>query len=501
MTKKSDLEAPVESAIPFNPCSNGEYLPLVSTPRAQQAQQIWRQLVEEKHRRLGMSRRQFAESACGLATSLFVINQLACDDNARSSGVADSGHLAGGGSGGTSPVGGSLDAYYDVSPEMMEDAACAEDRLYAPDEFVFDVQTHPSTPLDAWPDRAPSEVALDFIKQIFVQGGTSVACITGIPAARDLGVDNVIARTQLREILQRIGGDRLRIHANVAFQGNVAAELEYMEKVDSAYDIGAWKVYPYDKPWLANQEQGLAFADKARSLGVTVIAAHRGIAGNGDYFHAGSPRDLVEAAKQNPDLKYLCYHSGWESGRREDHPYDEAAAAQQTFGIDRLVRAVSEFQIPRNTGNVYAELGSTWHNLRSRPEEAAHALGKLLLAVGENRILFGTDSVFNGTPFGQIAALRAFQIPETLRRQYGYPEITPEIRRKILGLNAAPIYGVDPTRPRCEFGDDEVNALKLAWQHDRRAVPMPHPHRYLGPRTRREFLAFVRNEQRQNESV
>lgn len=484
MTKKTDPEEPIESAIPFHPCSNGEYAPLLPTRRAKQAQLLWQELVEEKHRRLGMSRRQFAQSACGIATSLFVINQLACDETSRSSGTV-------------SPD-ASPDAFYDVSPNMMEDVACAQNKLYAPDEFVLDVQTHASTPLASWPGSAPSEVALDFIKQIFVQGGTSVACISGIPAARDLGSDNVFARSQLREILQRIGGDRLRIHANVAFETNVAAELEYMEKVDSSHDIGAWKVYPYEKQWLANQEQGLAFADKARSLGVTVIAAHRGIAGNGDYLHAGSPRDLVDAARQNPDLKYLCYHSGWEGGNAEDHPYDAGATAQQTFGIDRLVKAVSEFQIPRNTGNVYAELGTTWHNLRSRPQEAAHALGKLLLSVGEDRILFGSDSVFNGVPAGQIAVLRAFQIPASLRQQFGYPEITPEVRRKILGLNAAPIYGVDPTKPRCVFGDDEVNALKLAWQHDPRSVPMPHPHRYLGPRTRREFIAFLRNERRQN---
>jgi hypothetical protein len=36
-----------------------------------------------------------------------------------------------------------------------------------------------------------------------------------------------------------------------------------------------------------------------------------------------------------------------------------------------------------------------------------------------------------------------FQIPENLRRQYGYPELTEQAKRKILGLNSAKLYGIE----------------------------------------------------------
>ena len=496
--KKSSPDDVVRSAIPFHPCSNGEYMPGPPDERARQAESLWRRLVDDLHRRTNMSRRDFAQSACGVATSLFVLNHLACsDDGSGAIGETLDAGIGQDAAGSTTTDSG----FYDVSSDMMQDPDCAAKLLYDPDQFVLDVQTHVANPplSSPWPEGSPTERAIDYIKSIFVEGGTTVACISGTPAARSPGEGNMDARTQLREIVDRIGVDRMRLHANLDFRGNASAELEYMSRIASQHTVGAWKVYPYAQPWLANQEQGLPFAERAIALGVPVIAAHRGIAENGSYRAAGSPRDLVDAARQTPGVRYLCYHSGWEFGRREDHPYDPEAPDEQTFGIDRLIRAVLEFDIAPNEGNVYAELGSTWHNLRTRPEEAAHALGKLILYLGEDRILFGTDSVFNGPPQGQIAALRAFQIPESMRQMYGYPEINDEIRRKILGLNAAPLYGVDPTLERCQFGNDDVELLRMSFLDDRRSVPMPHPERYLGPKTRREFLAFVRNERRLGE--
>lgn len=53
-----------------------------------------------------------------------------------------------------------------------------------------------------------------------------------------------------------------------------------------------------------------------------------------------------------------------------------------------------------------------------RPVEAAHVIGNLLLA-------------------------GSFRIPPALSEEYGYPELTPAIKEKILGVNAAAIYDID----------------------------------------------------------
>src|SRR5262249_7568425 len=61
---------------------------------------------------------------------------------------------------------------------------------------------------------------------------------------------------------------------------------------------------------------------------------------------------------------------------------------------------------------------------------------------GEDRIVFGSDSVWYGSPQWQIEALWRFQIPEHLRRRYHYPELTERAQRKIFGLDNARLYGI-----------------------------------------------------------
>ena len=62
--------------------------------------------------------------------------------------------------------------------------------------------------------------------------------------------------------------------------------------------------------------------------------------------------------------------------------------------------------------------------------------------MGEDRILFGTDSVWYGSPQWQIEAFWRIQIPEEMRKKWGYPELTERAKRKILGLNSAKLYGI-----------------------------------------------------------
>jgi len=464
---KSALERPLVSPVSFDPPSNGEFCPRPQSPRANRMERLFWRAVEDLHRRLGMTRRQFAESACGMASALWAINQAACGDD--------------GGSG----------AGYGVSDEMMQDEELAR-QVLSGDDFIFDVQTHVSDPLEAFERDDPPQRALDFIKEIFVQSETSVACVTGVPATRDLGIGNVEASRTLREIIDRLAGPRLIFHVN-ADPENGPGELDYMSSVvDQGFTVAAWKVYPHDGALrLDSEELGGPFVERALSLRVPVIAAHRGISGGGGLDAAGSPRDVVRAAKAAPDVKFLIYHSGWESGFDENHPYDPANTNPQ--GVDRLIRALEENQLGPG-GNVYAELGTTWFNLMTEPDQAAHVLGKLLLYLGPERIVWGTDCVFNGVPQSQITALRMFQIPESLQSEFGYPALTAETRARIFGLNAADVYGVDPAAVRYSIADDEVDRLRSAFLQDPRSVPLPDQRIYEGPRTRREFMALLARE-------
>jgi hypothetical protein len=131
--------------------------------------------------------------------------------------------------------------------------------------------------------------------------------------------------------------------------------------------------------------------------------------------------------------------------------------------------------------NVYAELGSTWWYLMRYPTQAAHVLGKLLRFVGEDNVLWGTDCLFYGSPQDQIQALRAFHISREFQDRFGYPELTREIKNKILGLNGARLYGVEPITDRCEFSRRELEQLRRQ---------LPGRNRTLGPSTPSEARAF-----------
>ena len=80
------------------------------------------------------------------------------------------------------------------------------------------------------------------------------------------------------------------------------------------------------------------------------------------------------------------------------------------------------------------------------PTIAAHILGQLLKFMGEDRVVFGSDSVWYGSPQWQIEALWRFQIPEALRDKYGYPELSEAAKRKILGLTSAKLYGIQAVK-------------------------------------------------------
>jgi hypothetical protein len=135
---------------------------------------------------------------------------------------------------------------------------------------------------------------------------------------------------------------------------------------------------------------------------------------------------------------------------------------------------------------VYAELGSTWRFLMRDPDSAAHALGKLFRYCGTDNVLWGTDSIWYGSPQDQIQAFRTFQIAPELRSMYGYPEITPALRAKIFGLNATRVYAISAEEVKKHTRADRIAEERLAYSEH----PEPHYLTY-GPKTRREFLNLL----------
>jgi len=297
-----------------------------------------------------------------------------------------------------------------------------------------------------------------------------------------------------REIIDRLssGGDgRLLLHSIVVPNvGPLQSQLDLMQARAEAMSVAAWKIYtpygPGGRGWfLDDPDVGIPFIEKSRSLGINRIAAHKGFPLQGFSREHASPRDIGVVAKAFPDMHFIVYHSGYDP-QVDEGPYDAANAER---GVNSLVKSLLDNGIPPNS-NVYAELGTTWRNVMSDPTQAAHVLGKLLTHVGEDRVVWGTDCIWYGAPQPQIVAFRTFQIDPELRDQYNYPELTPELKAKVFGLNAARLYGVDPEAQRCALDRDEVERFRGTYRdldvgsHELTWAPR-------GPISRRDMLRYA----------
>jgi hypothetical protein len=334
------------------------------------------------------------------------------------------------------------------------------------DELVVDVQTHLleydlSQPLEGyWGSGFPQAACglddpracfgIDQWQQLVLGGSdTSVAVLSAVPVVADPSPLSTEIMERARDQAAEAGCDGRVLIQGEAFPttGPPEAVFEGMAALAAAHDIAAWKTYTHaGDGWFLDDHDpdapqvGQAFIDQARALGVPRIAVHKGFG----QSRFASPVDIGPAAVANPDVAFLVYHSGYQPGVSEG-PFDPAVPND---GVDRLLASLATAGVGAG-GNVYAELGSTWFNVLRDPTEAAHVLGKLLVALGPDNILWGTDSIWYGSPQPQIEAFRAFQISTELQERFGYPALTDGIRRAVLGGNAARLHGLDAAAVQC----------------------------------------------------
>ncbi|RMF94940.1 MAG: amidohydrolase [Gammaproteobacteria bacterium] len=478
--------------IKLDTATNGEFAPRPLERHSRAANALAQQRSDELAKRLGLSRRQFLTSACGAASTLLAFNEA---------------HAAFGRTGG----------FYALPAEAALDQPLAAE-LLGGREFIFDIQGHHVNPLERWRARTMNmAIGLKFmpqskcdyidpdsefghlqcftgqafVKEMFLDSDTDMAVLTFTPTRYEdmpLTEDEAAATRELVDALD--GNQRLLLHGRVV--PNIDGDVERMPEIVERWQVSAWKTYTQASVdgsagwWLDDEEHGARLIDMARQTGVKVICIHKGLPLPTPFMTRdnrlyGGCRDVGRAAKQNPDIDFVIYHSGFDI-QAKDGPFEPG---DHPIGVDSLIQSLIDNEIPPNS-NVYAELGTTWRYLMRDPEEAAHVLGKLFRYVGEDRVLWGTDCIWYGSPQDQIQAFRTFQIAPELRERYGYPEITPALRAKVFGLNAARPYGISPEEIRLRAGKDPVTRAREEYRN----APDPTYLTY-GPRTRREFLALL----------
>jgi hypothetical protein len=454
--------------IPTQVVSNEEYYPLPQTRNQRAFEQRLIDMADANAKRLGTDRRQFLRTTCGMATAFAAMNSIFGD-------------------------------YFKVAAaEMFEPGAVAASKR---DYFIFDVQNHHVAAgrtrvlgIDfvdnrrdgaAWNSElrkrnpVPEDLYVEnYIKEVFLDSDTDVACISGIPALTDAG--NILPPDQM--VKARGWVNQLTHSRRMLSHGLISPDLgtlnhERMHLQAEKLKIEAWKGYTgqglgADKNgwWLDDEKITYPTLEYSRKLKIRNICIHKGLAGGlFNEEHCG-PKDVVKVSRDFPDLNFLIYHSGFKSLE------DALPAAESGFRTTAYIPWVSDLCDWRKQNaqmtNVYMELGSTFGMMAiSHPALCCHVLGMMIAAFGSDHVLWGTDSIWWGTPQWQIEALRRLEMPDSLMKQFGYKPLTREVKAQIFGLNAARVYRIDPKAKREPMPPDYIDRLKKLYEHAGNPAP------------------------------
>ena len=560
---------PEDLPVDVMPASNEEYFPTIPTAEQIQIMRLADAETERMRRRFGMTRAQFVRTAAATAIGFWAIDTVrkgtfgsygfaqgvspfnVCDlDHDGRRGLETLSNLPG-------------EFIFDVQSHHVDpdgDWRASNPAIHA---FFMAVWPQSSSLLGPQPsiteegikgggkggepDPIQSLSRKHYLKEIFLDSATSAAVLSVVPTSPD--TNNPLPIAEAAETIDTVnalaGNQRAVMHAfvmpNRGGGGNstptmkpafLDEELELMMQRATTYPdkLRGWKTYcawgdvPNASGWFLDTDTGMAFLDQVVKVSEAVpsvpptVATHKGFALPGFDQRAATPRDVGPAARQNPKVNFIVYHSGYDTGD-DQRPYGgDDVTNSNTNRVDALIKSLREndWDASRfvdkgktfgNVPNVWAELGSVWREVMNDPDQAAHLLGKLITHVGPKRIAWGTDSLWYGSPQSEIIAMRRFEFTERGKELYGLPygmegdvedptkpAPTParSIRNGILGRNVAPAYRVDPDAKLGEVRCDEVQRLKDEGYVTRPGTETESAslatNEVHGPRTRRAVL-------------
>ncbi len=189
-----------------------------------------------------------------------------------------------------------------------------------------------------------------------------------------------------------------------------------------SYGIQGVKLYTAEwhngsRGWKLTDPEAVPFLDKCVELGIKNLHVHKGPTIWPLDKDAFDVSDVDHVATDYQDLNFIIEHVGLP--RIEDFCF---MATQER--------------------NVYAGLAVVIGGLmHARPRFFAKVMGELLFWVGEDKMLFGSDYAI-WEPKWQVEGFVDWEMPDD--EAYGdYPRLDANGKKKILGLNAAKLYGVD----------------------------------------------------------
>ncbi len=467
-------KAAFRSPVPTQVVSNGEYNPMPQTEKQRQVEGLIKEYADKYSKYHGVDRRKFLQSASGFAAAFLAMNKV------------------------FGPV-------FEVSEAEAADRDMADERAKRlSGQFIFDDQTHfvrddfdkegilglGKYAVEHWnPAMAQTPMTLsrykfeNYLKEIFLDSDTKVVVLSSAPFDDPswylLFNDQIVGA---REIINSVAGSR-RMFAHSVFTPGKDGWMEEVDKAISTYKPDSWKGYTIGDP-LSPSSKGTAwrlddeklvypFYEKARKSSINkVICIHKGLLPRdyeqswpGVWQHA-TVDDVPKASKDNPDFAFIMYHGALRPFL-EDPQYE-----LDLFEKTGEIRWVTDLaRIPQKTGvnNVYGELGTTFATAAvANPRFAAAIVGALVNGLGAERVVWGTDSVWYGSPQWQIEAFRRLEIPDDMMKKQGWKiklgDANSAVKRKIFGENSAKLYSYKIAAEYDKLGTDKLAQMKDAYQ-------------------------------------
>lgn len=201
------------------------------------------------------------------------------------------------------------------------------------------------------------------------------------------------------------------------------AGLDRLEADHEKFDLQGTKVYTAawhgeSRGFKMSDPDAYKYLEKCQQLGIKNVHVHKGPTLHPLDKDAFAVDDIDHCATDFPDLNFIIEHVGLP--RLEDFCW---IAVQEP--------------------NVYAGLSVVMPFIHSRPKYFGQIIGELLFWLDEDRIIFSSDYAL-WHPKWLVEKFVDFQYAPD---QTEYPELTTDVKKKILGLNAARLYPKTITVP------------------------------------------------------
>jgi predicted TIM-barrel fold metal-dependent hydrolase len=255
----------------------------------------------------------------------------------------------------------------------------------------------------------------------------------------------------------------------------------WLDQVDEAIASrpDSWKGYtigdplqPSKLPWRLDDEKTVyPFYEKISKAGINTVCIHKGLitrdyeAAFPDVWKHATVDDVGKAARDWPGLNFVIYHSAL---RPFIEVPDVDAAEFEKTGYIQWVSDLARIPEKFGVNNVYGEIGTSFANtVVTHPRLTAGMLGTLIAGLGIERVLWGTDSTWYGSPQWQIEAFRRLEIPDDLQAKHGFAPLgdaTGPVKSAILWNNSAKLYGLDSHASAGTIGGDAIDSIRAEYR-------------------------------------